>query len=308
MPGYDGYNPYTSTGTYTGTTGTTKPGTSGGYQHPGTGTGTSGTKTTSGLTGRDAALQSAADESANKYLTGIAEMATDEYGRLRNIYDLETNKPLLTFEDGKLVRTVDRGGRGFDEYGRERNTWVGDKGQLLSDLERMQLAALKMGHKTSLGVPVHGGSQFGSGLGALIALDSGGKPMYTSEGNLIYTGLGGVVSDNLNKILGQYDDPSGYGQGDMLKDIIDKYYAGFDQRWSGRDDFDHDFYGPTEVSEKFAGGDWRAKGLGEILAEGPKGFDEMEGIYDPEFKDREASWLYLTGIPQFSDQTIYDYV
>ena len=32
MPGYDGYNPYTSYGGYTGTT---KPGTSGGYQHPG---------------------------------------------------------------------------------------------------------------------------------------------------------------------------------------------------------------------------------------------------------------------------------
>ena len=35
----------------------------------------------------------------------------------------------------------------------------------------------------------------------------------------------------------------------------------------------------------------------------------MESIYGEEFDpEREASFLYLTGIPQFRDQTIYDYV
>ena len=177
------------------------------------------------IDGRSAALQTVADESANKYLTGVAEMATDEYGRLRNIYDLETNDPLLTFEDGKVVRD---GGFKRDDQGQyyiPPFEGVGDKGQLLSDLERMQLAALKMGHKTSLGDPVHGGSQFESGLGSLVSLDSEGNPVYTDEGELILSGLGQSVMDNWNQLITGYDDPSGYGQGDIMQDIIDNYYA-----------------------------------------------------------------------------------
>ena len=261
------------------------------------------TQTTSDLTGRSAALQTAADESANKYLTSIAEMATDEYGRTRNIYDLETNDPLLTFDDGKVVRD---GGFKRDDQGQyyvPPFEGVGDKGQLLSDLERMQLAALKMGHKTSLGDPVHGGSQFESGLGSLIVLDSEGNPQYTDEGELMYTGLGGAVSDNWNEILGQYDDPTGYGQGDMMQDIVDDYYAGFDQRWSGMDDWDWNYYGGgrPETENILLGGDWRADPRTTEMAS----MGEMQPIYGEELAPgREANWLYLTGIPQFRDQII----
>ena len=93
---------------------------------------------------------------------------------------------------------------------------------------------------------------------------------------------------------------------------IEDFYTipSFDQDFYGMDDFDYGFYGgPTEASETFAGAPWSQKGLGEILAEGPKGFGEMESIYGEEFDpERDASFLYLTGIPQFRDQTIYDYV
>jgi hypothetical protein len=243
--------------------------------------------------GRSAALQSAADESANKYLTSIAEMATDEHGRLRNIYDLETNEPLLTFDDGKVVRTSDRGGG---------SGVVGDKGQLLSDLERMQLAALKMGHKTSLGDPVHSGSQFGSGLGSLITLDSEGNPMYTDKGELIYTGLGGAIRDNWNEILNQYDDPSGYGQGRMMKDIIDDYYN-FDQSWYGSDwdEFLGEPYGgyPETVSmtdPKY----WAQKGLGELA---PTGFANLEQMYGEELANKMAA-PHAWGIEPFSEMII----
>ena len=243
--------------------------------------------------GRSAALQTAADESANKYLTGIAEMATDEHGRTRNIYDLETNEPLLTFDDGKVVRTSDRGG-GLGV--------VGDKGQLLSDLERMQLAALKMGHKTSLGDPVHGGSQFESGLGSLITLDSEGNPMYTDEGELMYTGLGGAVSDNWNEILGQYDDPTGYGQGDMMQDIVDDYYAGFDQRWSGMDDWDYNYYGggrPETAS--MTDPKWWSQ---DVAPTTPTSFADLQRIYGKEFGEERMAAPHAWGIEPFSETII----
>ena len=93
---------------------------------------------------------------------------------------------------------------------------------------------------------------------------------------------------------------------------IEDFYTipSFDQDFYGMDDFDYGFYGgPTEASETFAGAPWSQKGLGEVLAEGPTGFGEMKSIYGEEFDpEREASFLYLTGIPQFQDETIYDYV
>ena len=239
--------------------------------------------------GRSAALQTAADESANKYLTGIAEMATDEHGRTRNIYDLETNEPLLTFDDGKVVRTSDRGG-GLGV--------VGDKGQLLSDLERMQLAALKMGHKTSLGDPVHGGSQFESGLGSLITLDSEGNPMYTDEGELMYTGLGGAVSDNWNQFVTGYDDPSGYGQGDMLQDIIDDYYASHPSNYDsgGQQFFDPGYYDPRqETLDKLR---FLQAGLPQKRMEQQGFFNELEEAYQPGMDEALDEGIFSGAIGQ----------
>ena len=288
MPGYDGYNPYTSTGTYTGTTGTTKPGTSGGYQHPGTGTGTSGTKTTSGLTGRDAALQSAADESVDAYLRSVA----------LKMQGMDEPPLAIDPETGQAIRS---GGFKRDDQGQyyvDPFTGPGDKGALLSDVEKARLDA----------------NFLGKGLGSIIAVNKYGEPQFDSSGNVIYTGLGLHLQDQWGKGMNILDKGGLEAGKEFYDTLIDDYWKqryAFDQRWSGRDDFDQSFYGPegpTEVSETFSGAPWMQKGLGEILAEGPKGFDEMEGIYDPEFKDREASWLYLTGIPQFSDQTIYDYV
>jgi hypothetical protein len=254
--------------------------TKGGYSKPGTTTGTTtstggGTSTTSTDESKDKVKQDArstflanqAKEAVNKYYSGIAK-AMQGSGL-----------------EGWTVKDLDRRGSGVP----------GDKGALLSDLEKMKVLAQ--------------GS--GKGLGSFIAVDSSGKPMYTSEGNLIYTGLGTHLQDQWGKSIDAFAGGTGET---FLDEEIDRYWKqrhAFDQSWSGMDDFDQSFYGPggpTEVSETFAGAPWMQKGLGEIIAEGPKGFGEMESIYGEEFDpSREASWLYLTGIPQFSDQTIYDY-
>lgn len=261
--------------------------TKGGYSKPGTTTGTTtGTTWHSGMGGgastgggtsttatdesdaRSTFLENQAKEAVNKYYSGIA------------------NAMQGSGLEGWTVKDLDRRGSNV----------TGDKGALLSDLEKMQVLAQ--------------GS--GKGLGSFIAVDSGGKPIRDSEGNLIYTGLGTHLQDQWGKSINEFAGGTGET---FLDEEIDRYWKqrhAFDQSWSGMDDFDQSFYGPggpTEVSETFAGAPWMQKGLGEIIAEGPKGFGEMESIYGEEFDpSREASWLYLTGIPQFSDQTIYDYV
>tara|TARA_R110002020_G_scaffold391172_1_gene601592 strand:+ start:1040 stop:1918 length:879 start_codon:yes stop_codon:yes gene_type:complete len=161
----------------------------------------------------------------------------------------------------------------------------------------------------------------GEGLGSFMAVDSSGNPILDSSGNPVYSGLGKTMLDNYNvafdpggiRYKDGEDEPidySGVGIREYLENIEKNY---FDQNFYGMDDFDYNYYGgsggPTEASETFAGAPWSQKGLGEILAEGPKGFGEMESIYGEEFDpERDASFLYLTGIPQFKDQTIYDYV
>ena len=134
------------------------------------------------------------------------------------------------------------------------------------------------------------GAQAYSPTGIIEITGEGGIPAYIGRdenGNLI---------PNPNPLANKYR-------------VVNPY--SFDQDFYGMDDFDYSFYGggPTEVSETFAGAPWSQIGLDEILEEGPTGFGEMESIYSDEFApDREASFLYLTGIPQFQDETIYDYI
>ena len=249
--------------------------------------------------GRSSSLQLAAQESADKYRTGIAEMATDEYGRLRNIYDLKTNEPILTFDKdaGKAIRGTEVTEPAFGsphldiDYGIKKDP---QKGALLSDLERMQLTALKMGHKTSLGDPVDKGAQWQSGLGSLVSLDPEGNPLYNAQGELQLTGLGRAVGGNWNELVTGFDDPSGYGQGDMLQDIIEDYHGGFDQRFYGMDDFDWGYYGGRPGSEAVQEGTWGAIPLSEIE---PVSMSEMVSQYAPEFENRAASHHYARHQP-----------
>ena len=146
-----------------------------------------------------------------------------------------------------------------------------------------------------------------AGLGKVVTDPETGKTSFKK------TGLGKhILGDVWNYALdpgGLYPDPDNpYGSGDIMSDYFRNARANyFDQNWYGMDNFDYAFYGggPGETENTLLGGDWTSKGLGEILAEGPKSLSEMEGIYDPEFRDREANWLYLTGIPQFKDITTY---
>ena len=192
--------------------------------------------------GRSAHLQKSAQKSAEKYRTGIAEMATDEYGRLRNIYTesgfdkegkFKSGDPLFKFEDGKIVR---EGGFKRNKYGDQYYTpgfeGVGDKGALLSDLERMKFAALKMRHLTDLGDPVSGKVYEGH-VDPLDLLISG----VDKWGNPQYTGLGKMVDDNWSNLVTAYDNPagygSGYGQGAMLQGMIKQAGADASSRSGG---------------------------------------------------------------------------
>ena len=68
------------------------------------------------------------------------------------------------------------------------------------------------------------------------------------------------------------------------------------------DDFDYAFYGGRPETENILlGGDWRADPRTTEMAS----MGEMQPIYGEELDpNREASWIYLTGIPQFRDRII----
>tara|TARA_R110002049_G_scaffold229335_1_gene401421 strand:- start:190 stop:999 length:810 start_codon:yes stop_codon:yes gene_type:complete len=170
-----------------------------------------------------------------------------------------------------------------------------------------------------------------TGFGSVFGASSGS----TASSQTVQDSLSFMIEDSINQAIKNKGGPLSadehnnavnsalvnfYPTDANLMDIpeghtaIEDFYTipSFDQDFYGMDDFDYNYYGgqgPTEASETFAGAPWSQKGLGEVLAEGPTGFGEMESIYGEEFDpEREASFLYLTGIPQFRDQTIYDYV
>jgi hypothetical protein len=162
-------------------------------------------------------------------------------------------------------------------------------------------------------------------LGADDPADVGGyrDDMYRDEYYTTYgEGAQAHSPTGLIEITGEDGIPAFIGRdedGNLIPNpdsLANKYrvvnpFASFDQSFYGMDNFDYGFYGggPTEVSETFSGAPWFQKGLDEILAEGPAGFGDMQSIYGEEFDpEREASFLYLTGVPQFGDETIYDYI
>ena len=174
------------------------------------------------------------------------------------------------------------------------------------ETQQQQYAASVLDYQDDAGI-VGGGVGLGSS-GYLQETDEPGV-YYTTypEGTSAYSPTGLITMSGGNAL---YENGE-LIEGEPLQHHIYNPYS-FDQNFYGMDDFDYNYYGgqgPTEASETFAGAPWSQKGLGEILAEGPKGFGEMESIYGEEFDpERDASFLYLTGIPQFKDQTIYDYV
>ena len=160
-----------------------------------------------------------------------------------------------------------------------------------------------------------------------MATDDWGDPIKTSEfirdengnlipnpaggGKIIYTGLGNTMLDQWGEAFDpggiRYgDDPlitSGSAIRDYLGDVEDDYWKSFDQDWYGMDDWDYGFYGGRpETEDILLGGPWSADPLPTEMAS----MGEMQPIYGEELDPgREASWLYLTGTPQFRDRTIY---
>jgi len=170
-----------------------------------------------------------------------------------------------------------------------------------------------------------------TGFGSVFGASSGS----TASSQTVQDSLSFMIEDSINQAMKDKGGPLSadehnnavnsalvnfYPTDANLMDIpeghtgIEDFYTipSFDQDFYGMDDFDYNYYGGqglTEVSETFSGAPWFQKGLDEILAEGPTGFGNMQSIYGEEFNpEREASFLYLTGVPQFGDETIYDYI
>ena len=144
-------------------------------------------------------------------------------------------------------------------------------------------------------------------------LDSSGNPIFTSFGKNLHDHMQDEGLIGPGQFVGDPSALQDYVDTFSFEELQDWERDYFDRNFYGMDDFDYDFYGggqgSTEVSETFSGAPWFQKGLDEILAEGPTGFGDMQSIYGEEFNpEREASFLYLTGVPQFGDETIYDYI
>jgi hypothetical protein len=249
---------------------------------------------------RSAHLKKSAQKSADKYRTGIAELATDEYGRTRNIYD-DKGKAILTFKDGKVVRG-DEGGVYRDEYGQYRAPGyypgkIGDKGALLSEYEKMQLAALKMGHLTDLGDPVSRSAyDKGNALSQLIS----GRDW---KGDPIYTGLGNIVKDNWSNLATAYDNPmgygKGYGQGRMLQEMIQQ--AGADASYRSSGGGWGSGWGSGYTQSGYGGGGGGGYGYG-IQTEDPMAQGYQRGKVGPGSLQEQVNQLYLgsANVPGFN--------
>jgi hypothetical protein len=247
------------------------------------------TQTTPDLTGRDAALQSAADESVDNYLLGIAEM----------MQGMENPPLAIDPETGQAIRSG--GFKRFDPETGELDwtsgqeyvdpfTGTGDKGALLSDIERAHLFA----------------NQLGKGLGSMIATNDYGEPILDSSGNVIYTGLGENLMDNWGQTVNAF---AGIGEkpgGEFLQDLEDQY-------WKQRYDFDADWHGSDwdeYLGEPYGGYPesasmtdpkwWTQKSLGEL---NPTGFANLEQMYGEELANKMAA-PHAWGIAPFSETII----
>ena len=153
-------------------------------------------------------------------------------------------------------------------------------------------------------------------LGSFIAVDSSGNPMLDSSGNPVFTSFGKALHDDMQG-QGLIGPEQSVGDPSALQDYIDTFSFdeihdmekdywrdSFDQGWYGMDDWDYNYYGggPGETETTLLGGPWSADPLPTEMAS----MGEMKPIYGEELDpNREASWLYLTGTPQFRDRTIY---
>ena len=224
---------------------------------------------------RSAALAAQAEESKNNYLLGIAEMMQG------------MDEPPLSIdpETGQAIRSG-----GFKRFNPETGepdwnagqeyvdpfTGIGDKGALLSDIERAQLFA----------------NQLGTGLGSLIATDDFGMPILDSSGKIITTGLGQNLMDNWGQTVNAFAGLGDLSGKDYLEQQADSYWKSRDEQWYGSDYWDDylgEYYGPTEQSAYEKNKRWQQKSLGEILQEGPVGFSDLQRIYGEELSETSAN-------------------
>jgi hypothetical protein len=244
------------------------------------------TQTTPDPTGRSAALKSAADESVDNYLLGIAEM----------MQGMDEPPLAIDPETGQAIRSG-----GFKRFNPETGeldwasgqeyvdpfTGTGDKGALLSDVERSQLFA----------------NQLGTGLGSMIATNDYGEPIFDSSGNVIYTGLGENLMDNWGQTVNAF---AGIGEKpgeEFLQDLEDKYWKSRDEQWYGGDwdEYLGEPYGGYPESASMTDPKWwTQKSLGEL---NPTGFANLEQMYGEELANKMAA-PHAWGIEPFSETII----
>lgn len=235
---------------------------------------------------RSAALAAQAEESKNNYLLGIAEMMQGMDEPPLSI-DPETGQAIRS---GGFKRFNPETGELDSNAGQEYVdpfTGIGDRGALLSDIERAQLFA----------------NQLGTGLGSLIATDDFGMPILDSSGKIITTGLGQNLMDNWGQTVNAFAGLGDLSGKDYLEQQADSYWKSRDEQWYGSDYWDDylgEYYGPTELSSYDKNKRWQQKSLGEILQEGPVGFSDLQRIYGEELS--ETSGNPFAAVAQYNKQ------
>ena len=136
-------------------------------------------------------------------------------------------------------------------------------------------------------------------------------PNPAGGGKIIYTGLGNTMLDQ----WGEAFDPGGIRYGDdplitggsairdYLGDVEDDYWKSFDQRWSGMDDWDYNYYGGgrPETASLSDPKWWQQTALSDI---DPTGFADLQRIYGKEFGEERIAAPHAWGIEPFSETII----
>ena len=234
---------------------------------------------------KQAARQKAAQEARDAYISKLKNYA------LTNIAD----KGLLTDESGNLI--YDTGYGGDERYELQKDIFdnplfnAANDPTLNTDLYNID--------SFSGDIPVSDYQKLSllqnvGGISGLYREDQFGNPFLDSNGNMIMSGLGHVM---VNDVWNAAFDPGGIRPGEdytgagissFLNDAAKDYWRSMDENWYGSFNYDSYLGEPIGIETlgikdpKF----WQQKALSEL---DPTGFMDREMIYGEELTDRVAN-------------------
>ena len=234
---------------------------------------------------KQAAQQKAAQEAKDAYISRLKNYA------LTNIAD----KGLLTDEFGNLI--YDTGYGGDERYELQKDVFDNPLFNAAND-PTLNTDLYNVDSFTG-DVPVSDFQKLNllqkvGGIGGLFPQDQFGNPLLDSNGNMIMSGLGHVM---VNDVWNAAFDPGGTRPGEdytaagissFLNDAAKDYWRSMDENWYGSFNYDSFLGEPIGIETlgikdpKF----WQQKALSEL---DPTGFMDREMIYGEELTDRVAN-------------------